>query len=157
MRSSRSAPTESLGGGLGVGTNVGAGLLTGERVFILAEGEWERILSEVGPVLGLAFIFFRILLVWFLFRKALAALRRGEPLAMLLFGMCATLVLNGQLGAAATLGWAAFGAGLCLAAAKEEEEDDGLSPLIEAESRVVPKLRGRSAYAEQLHSSKRTT
>ncbi len=137
---------------------MGAVLLTGARGFLAGESEWPRVIGEVGLVLGLAFILFRLLVVWHLFRKALAALRRGEPLAMLIFGMCAIHVLNGQLGAAATLGWAVFGAGLCLAAAKEEEEPgDGMSPLIEAESRVVPKVRGRSAYAEQLHSSKRTT
>jgi hypothetical protein len=143
-----------IGAGLGVGTNAGAGLLTGSREFLLAEGEWDRILAEVGPVFGLAFILFRIVLGWHLFQKALVALRRGEPLAMLLLGMCVLLVLNGQLGTATTLGFMTFGAGLTLAAAKEQRETgDGMERVLPPQV-MTPKLRGRSRYAEQLHSNR---
>ena len=143
-----------IGAGLGVGTNAGAAMLTGQRVFLLAEGEWDRVLAEVGPVLGLAFIFYRIVLVGHLFRKALAALKREEPLAMLLLGMCALIVLNGQLGTATTLGFAAFGAGICLAAAKEEAVPEDATSMALMEQVVPRKARGRSAYAERLHSGR---
>jgi hypothetical protein len=147
-----------FGVGLGVGTNVGAGLLTRSRdTFLAGESEWPRVIGEVGPVLGLAFILFRVVLTWHLFRKALAALRRGEPLAMLLFGMCGILVLNGGLGTAAMLGFTVFGAGLTLVAAQEPTETaDAPDRVIEVEAKVI-KQRGRSAYAERLHSSNRTT
>jgi hypothetical protein len=143
-----------IGEGLGVGTNAGANMLTGQRVFLLAEGEWDRILAEVGPVLGLAFILYRIVLVWHLFSNALAALRRGETLAMLLFGMCMLIVLSGQFGAATTLGFAAFGAGICLAAAKEEDVPWDAMSALPMEQVVPRKIRGRSPYAEQLHSGR---
>ena len=136
-----------------MGTNAGAGLLTGKREFLLAEGEWERILSEVGPVLGLSFILYRILMTWHLFRKSLAALRRGEPLAMLLFGMCVLPVLQGQLGTAQTLGFVTLGAGLCLAAAKEQQDTDFAVEDLPSATAKIPKLRGRSPYAEQLHGT----
>ena len=143
-----------FGKGLGVGTNVAAGLLTGARDFLIAESEWPRVVGEVGPVFGLAYILLRILLVYYLFKKAMLALRRGEPLSMLLFSVCATLLLNGPLGVAATLGFTAFGAGLSLAAAKEEPDMDGALLLMRLEEPDVPKQRGRSRYAEQLHSGK---
>ena len=86
--------------------------------------------------------------------KALAALKRGEPLAMLLLGMCALIVLNGQLGTATTLGFAAFGAGLCLAAAKEQAVPEDATSMALMEQVVPRKARGRSAYAERLHSGR---
>ena len=45
----------------------------------------------------------------------------------------------------------------CAAAKEEKDKGDGMEPPIEAETQVLPKLRGRSAYAEQLHSPNRTT
>ena len=54
-----------FGYGLGIGTNAGAKFLTGQNTFLLAEGEWARLLLESGPVLGLAFIIWRCsVVVW---------------------------------------------------------------------------------------------
>src|ERR1044072_9111145 len=41
-----------LGFGLGVGTNVGANLMTGQTDFVLAEDEWERVMCKSGAILG---------------------------------------------------------------------------------------------------------
>ena len=41
-----------FGLGVGIGTNVGAKLLTGERAFLVAEGTFGATLGEFGPVLG---------------------------------------------------------------------------------------------------------
>jgi hypothetical protein len=106
----------ALGLGLGVGTNVGAALATGEMGFLLSEGEWGRLLLEMGPFLGLAFVVFRILLTVWLGRRALAAIR-GDTLSLLLFSACAPNVINGQIGQPSTLGFTVLVAGLCLAAA----------------------------------------
>jgi hypothetical protein len=54
------ADTPFLGSGLGMGTNAASGLLTGERTFLLAEGEWERVVRESGPILGFAFLCLRL-------------------------------------------------------------------------------------------------
>jgi hypothetical protein len=48
-----------FGYGLGIGTNAGAKLVTGQSTFLLAEGEWARIVFESGPVFGLAFVIWR--------------------------------------------------------------------------------------------------
>ena len=45
-----------------MGTNVGSVLLTGGRTFLIAEGEWGRVLGEQGPILGLGVIILRLAL-----------------------------------------------------------------------------------------------
>src|SRR5260221_1426903 len=62
-----------FGYGLGMGTNVGAMLLTGKQVFLIAEGEWGRLIGEMGPLLGLAVIVIRVSLT---VRIAFAAYRK---------------------------------------------------------------------------------
>lgn len=49
-----------FGYGIGMGTNVGSMLLTGGRQFLISEGEWGRIIGELGPIGGLTIIFFRL-------------------------------------------------------------------------------------------------
>ncbi|RZK45178.1 MAG: hypothetical protein EOO61_00975, partial [Hymenobacter sp.] len=56
---SSSADVPFFGVGLGMGTNVGGMLLAGSRVFLVAEGEWGRIIGELGPLMGLAVIAIR--------------------------------------------------------------------------------------------------
>lgn len=110
-----------FGHGLGMGTNVGAALLTGKVQFMLAEGEWQRIVFESGPVLGLIYILLRIALAgwmgWFCIKNAIA----GNILPLLLFGTCALLILNGQFSRSSDIGFAVLGGGLCLASAKSSQ------------------------------------
>ncbi len=49
-----------LGYGIGMGTNVGSMLLSGTKTFLISEGEWGRETGELGPILGLLIIFFRV-------------------------------------------------------------------------------------------------
>lgn len=49
-----------LGYGIGMGTNVGSMLLSGSKTFLISEGEWGRETGELGPILGLLIIFFRV-------------------------------------------------------------------------------------------------
>ena len=141
-----------LGKGLGMGTNVAAGLLFGERGFLLAEGELERVVLESGPILGFAYIIFRLCLLGYLFRRTLAALDHQEnPLPLLFFYAIAPEILNGQFAVPSTLGFAVFSAGLCLAATNLGREP---GPVLEAVPPAEPaeqKVRGRSLYAERLH------
>lgn len=104
-----------LGYGLGVGTNVGAKLLTGEIDYVLAEDEWERIICESGPILGLTYLLLRMLMALQIGRSALRAARVGHFLPLLLFGACAMPIVLGQFGQATTLGFAVFSGGICLA------------------------------------------
>lgn len=49
-----------FGAGIGMGTNVGSMILAGKQTFLVAEGEWGRILGELGPILGLVIIAIRV-------------------------------------------------------------------------------------------------
>jgi hypothetical protein len=62
-----------FGYGLGMGTNVGAQLLTGKQVFLISEGEWGRLIGEMGPLPGLSVILIRVSLT---IRIAMAAYRK---------------------------------------------------------------------------------
>ena len=110
------ADIPALGNGLGVGTNVGAAMLHRRGKFLLAEGEWSRIMLEGGPILGFAFILFRVILTFVIGRECFKNAKRGVYLPALLFGACGLLVLSGQLGQPTTLGFTVFGGGLCLSA-----------------------------------------
>jgi hypothetical protein len=106
-----------FGYGVGLGTLGGARLSTGERVFLLAEGELARCVLELGPILGFAFIAWRVWLAALLLGRAWHALAtRGDLLPWLLAGTMALSIVSGQLGPATQLGFTVFGAGLALAA-----------------------------------------
>jgi hypothetical protein len=138
-----------LGRGLGIGTNVGAGLATGSRQFLLAEGEWARVIEESGPVLGLAFITLRVAIAIRLLRYALRALRaRDDVLPLLLLAAGSMDLVLGQWGQSTVSGFAVFTAGICFAAGKNEvvnEEDH--EEVIETPEPKPPLRRGRAVYA----------
>ena len=115
-----------VGEGLGSGTNVGAKLLTGEIEFLLAEDEWERIVLESGPVLGISFLLLRVSLACWLAWLAWRAARTGHFLPMLLLGTCVWPIVNGQLGQSTTLGFAVVLGGLTLASMRVPQ----LSPVM---------------------------
>jgi hypothetical protein len=142
-----------LGAGLGRGTNAAGGLLRGERQFMLGtENEWARHILESGLILGGAFILWRIALFFRLLSVSLTALQALNPLPMLLFSACFLLVLNAPIGIPMTLGFVVMGAGMTLAAAKESDTAS-LDDMLPAEA-DRPVVRGRSLYAEKLHSGR---
>jgi hypothetical protein len=139
-----------LGAGLGLGTSVGAGLATGTRQFLLAEGEWERIIKESGPVLGVAFIALRLAILRKLLRASLRALReRGDALPGLLLAAGLLDFATGQWGQATVSGFAIFTAGLCLAASGNEE-------VIEPVETPEPprRIRGRGVIAQSIRGER---
>jgi hypothetical protein len=139
-----------LGAGLGMGTSVGAGMATGTRQFLLAEGEWARVILESGPVLGVAFIGLRLGIAFVLLRSALQALRqRDDALPALLLAAGVMDLILGQWGQATVSGFAVFIAGLCLASASDDprENEPGPPP-------VTKQIRGRAIYAENIRGQR---
>jgi hypothetical protein len=118
------AETPLFGWGVGLGTNVGAQFTTGALGFVLAEGEWSRVILEIGPILGLAYLAVRVAIAGWIFFLGLRGASAGHPLSLLLSGASGLLWINGQFGQPTTLGFAVFGAGLALAALRTPEADE---------------------------------
>lgn len=111
-----------LGAGVGLGSNAGARMATGSSVFLLAEAEWPKIVLELGPLLGLGFIAYRCWLAVHVMMSGWRSLRdEGDSLSWLLGCASFLALLSGQWGPPTILGFAVFGAGLALAAAKPAE------------------------------------
>ncbi len=148
------AETPWLGSGIGLGTTAAGGLLYGERAFLLAEGEWMRIIRESGPILGFAYLGLRVAIAVAIGWGAFRALDQENPLPLLLFCATCPSVLSGQFGVPTILGFATFGAGLCLAASNLPRTVKRTEPFrISPDSATNPNrtVRGRSIYAEKLH------
>lgn len=110
------AVTPFFGAGIGVGSNVGARVLSGQVGFMLAEDEWTKVVLELGPLLGAAFLLFRGMLTVYLGWRALQALLgEREALPLLLFAATGLAVFQFQWGPPTVLGFAVFGSGLLMA------------------------------------------
>lgn len=142
--------TPVLGYGLGYGTNAGAQWVTGSLGFLLAEGEWSRLVLESGPILGLATLILRVCYTLAVFFHARRSVLAGEVLPMLLFGACVLLLFSGQFGQGTTMGFAVLGGGLVLAAGEEDFQE--IVPIDSQFEERLP-VRARSAYAEYLHGT----
>lgn len=113
----KNVPTNGVG--LGLGTNVGGMLITGKRTFLVAEGEWPRVLMESGAIVGSMYIILRGMIVVCLGLAGFQALyRQANTLPLLIFGGCFVEILQGQFGQPTGLGFAVIAGGLSLAACK---------------------------------------
>jgi hypothetical protein len=141
-----------FGYGIGIGTNVGGRILVGRPAILLGESEWTRVLAESGPILGLAFLLWRTLLVLQLGRWSFAALKQGNLLPILLFGSGFTVLLNGQFGQPTLLGFAVILNGLCLAATRRHVVDSSTTTLPMNDQPVAKPIPRNSPFARRLHS-----
>jgi hypothetical protein len=112
-----------LGYGLGAGTNVGSVLLTEKMGKVTIENEWCRNIAEGGLLFGPLYILLRFSIVVYMFIKSYKSLHLSNILPMLIFGASFPNILMGQFGQANILGFAVFGAGLCLAATNIPSKD----------------------------------
>jgi hypothetical protein len=104
-----------FGYGLGMGTNVGAMLLSGKRAFLIAEGEWGRLIGELGLLLGLLLI---ILRVGFCLQISFLAFRRlldNDVLPWMMLSFAILIVPQGQWAQPTSLGFSTLAGGLILA------------------------------------------
>lgn len=111
-----------LGSGVGMGSNVGAQRLGASGGFLLGEGGWEVILGELGPVLGVLFIVWRVALAFWMLKLALRAASRGNRLPLILLGASFLDVMSGQLSQPTGIGFTVLSGGLTLAACNSEPQ-----------------------------------
>ncbi len=107
-----------VGLGLGLGTNVGAALRTGQRDFLVAEGEWLRIVGEMGPLLGLALIAVRVAIAVGILQHALRSWRRLNPVPLILASVAVLWIAQGDWAQPTSLGFSVLLGGLSLAATR---------------------------------------
>ncbi len=112
--------TDWLGSsGLGGATRAGAALGGG---WGHVENSWARPIIENGIIIGGLFIFWRIWITKDLLVACIEGVKRGNYLAIFLFGASGPILLFGLLGQPTNLGFAAFGSGLCLTAAVSQKK-----------------------------------
>jgi len=104
------------GMGLGMGTNAGTKLLTGTNdIYLISEGEWGRLVGEMGLIIGFSVILIRISLVLHLLRKAWGTIGNGNILPWMLLSFGMILILQGQWAQPTNLGFSVLTGGLIIA------------------------------------------
>ncbi len=113
---SSSPRTPFFGYGLGMGTNAGAMILTGDNsLFLISEEEWGRLIGELGPLLGIIVILFRVALVKKLLFASYRQLGMGELLPWMLMSFGLLNIPQGQWAQPTSLGFSTLIAGLIIA------------------------------------------
>lgn len=110
------------GMGLGMGTNAGTKLLTGTNdIYLISEGEWGRLVGEMGVIIGFSVILIRISLVLHLLKKAWGTIGNGNVLPWMLLSFGMILILQGQWSQPTNLGFSVLTGGLIIASLKNNE------------------------------------
>lgn len=107
-----------FGYGLGMGTNAGSQLMTGKVSFLISEGEWGRLIGEMGFTLGLIMILIRIGFIYRITLNAWKSISFGNILPWMLISFGFLPLLNGQWAQPTALGFAVMSGGLIVAAFK---------------------------------------
>jgi hypothetical protein len=107
-----------LGYGLGMGTNVGGFILSGDRTFLISESEWGRVVGELGPVMGFTVIFLRLSLGIEIAVKCYKKLRQGDFLPWTLLSLGLLTLTQGSWSQPSALGFSVLISGLMLASLK---------------------------------------
>ncbi|MEJ7912597.1 MAG: hypothetical protein WKF70_05535, partial [Chitinophagaceae bacterium] len=110
-----------FGYGTGMGTNVGSMLLTGEKTFLISEGEWGRLIGESGFLVGVAFICLRVALCIRLAMASFKAIDKGAILPWLLLSFTLFQIPQGQWAQPTSLGFSVILGGLVIAALNDPE------------------------------------
>ncbi|KJD35022.1 membrane protein [Tamlana sedimentorum] len=108
--------------GIGIGTNAGAVMLTGSRMFIIAEGEWSRLVGEMGFVVGMAVILLRVIFCADISLRSYVSMKEGNLLPWLLLSVGLLVIIQGQWAQPTVLGFSTLLGGLILAANNVEND-----------------------------------
>jgi hypothetical protein len=107
-----------LGYGLGYGSNVGSSILTNKIAFLISEGEWGRLIGELGPILGLAIILIRLLMSLKLTYWAWQYLKINDTLPWIILSFTLLILPQGGWSQPTSLGFSVLVTGLLIASFK---------------------------------------
>ncbi|MEP7250926.1 MAG: hypothetical protein ABI683_01060 [Ginsengibacter sp.] len=110
-----------FGYGIGMGTNVGSMLLAGKTKFLIAESEWGRVIGEMGPIMGLLIIFFRLKLCAVIGLAAYKKIQTGNLLPWILLSFVLLNIPQGQWAQPTILGFSVLVCGLAIASLKDSK------------------------------------
>jgi hypothetical protein len=111
-----------FGQGIGMGTNVGAQLLSGKTDFLISEQEWGRIIGESGILFGLLIIIIRISMTFKITVLCYTRFKFGDALPWMLLSFGFLMLLQSQWAQPTNLGFYVLIGGLILASLREAEE-----------------------------------
>jgi len=114
-----------FGQGIGMGTNAGSALLSGGRTFLISEGEWGRLIGEMGALMGLTVIAIRLLISLKLSWESFKVMQTGEILPWMLLSFTLLVFPQGQWAQPTTLGFSTLMVGLLIASFNK----GGVSPI----------------------------
>jgi hypothetical protein len=109
------------GFGLGIGTNVGSMLMTGRVMFLIAEGEWGRLIGEMGYFMGVIAIVVRAMVSVKLLVRSISELVRQNFLPWMLTSFAFLIILQGQWAQPTALGFAVLSGGLVIASFRDRK------------------------------------
>jgi hypothetical protein len=112
-----------LGYGIGMGTNVGSMLLSGSLTFLITEGEWGRIVGELGPILGLSVIFIRLIMGLRIAMLSYKRMVQGQLLSWFLLSFGFLLLVQGEWGQPTALGFSIYMGGIMIASIFNRSKD----------------------------------
>ncbi|MFD2573293.1 hypothetical protein ACFSUS_21810 [Spirosoma soli] len=108
------------GYGIGMGTNAGSALITGgSREFLIAEGEWGRVIGELGPMMGISMILIRVGLSIEFCVIGYKKLVQGNFLPWVLLGYMLMMVPQAQWAQPTALGFSTLIGGLFMASVRQ--------------------------------------
>jgi hypothetical protein len=116
----KSSKIPFFGYGLGMGTNAGAMLLTGNKGFLFSEEEWGRVIGELGPLLGISVILIRLSLVVKMALFAIRKLNNGDLLPWMLLSFALVVIPEGQWAQPTSLGFSTLIGGLIIASLRRQ-------------------------------------
>jgi hypothetical protein len=107
------------GYGVGMGTNVGSMLLSGKITFLISEGEWGRLIGELGPLMGILTVLIRLGFCATITIAAYKKLVKGDLLPWLLLSNLLLVVPQGQWAQPTSLGFSTLIGGLIIASFRQ--------------------------------------
>lgn len=108
-----------FGMGIGMGTNAGSMLMTGGVEYLISEGEWGRLIGEMGPLLGIALIVLRLAFCAKISVAAYAKVRHGDLLPWMVLSFALLVIPQGQWAQPTALGFSTLLGGLVIASLRE--------------------------------------
>lgn len=135
-----SAEKPFFGYGIGMGTSVGSMLIAGDHtVYLISEGEWGRLIGEMGIIMGFAVIIIRVIFVINLGWDSFKRVSQNDFLPWMICSIGILAIMQGQWAQPTSLGFDVILGGITVAALRKPNrklwlvktlEEDEATPVV---------------------------